>query len=198
MASRKMEHVSASAPYTFARQASRGGSTVILEDQPYRLRGCSSRGKTICQVREQCMPVLKAIFFDIGGTLGEVEPTSLKLHVFPDTVLILSAARALGFRLGIITNVPDNVGKDRVRAMLSEARIAEFFDDCALITSTEAASFKPVTAIYIFAANAMHLPAERCVYVDQNPAQVAGAVVAGMHGILRKSDAGFESRPWQT
>lgn len=44
------------------------------------------------------------MFFDIGGTLGEVEPTSLKLNIFPDTIQILSAARALNLRLGVITN----------------------------------------------------------------------------------------------
>jgi FMN phosphatase YigB (HAD superfamily) len=132
------------------------------------------------------MPVLKAIFFDIGGTLGEIEPTSLKLHLFPDSVSILSAARALGLRLGVITNVHDNIDKDRVRTMLAEACIAHLFDDDGLITSTEAASFKPETAIFLFAANAMHLPTERCVYVDGNGAQVAGAVAAGMQGILKR------------
>jgi HAD superfamily hydrolase (TIGR01509 family) len=131
------------------------------------------------------MPVLNAMFFDIGGTLGKVEPTSLKLHIFPDTISILSAVRALGFRLGVITNVAHDVDNDRVRAMLAEARIADLFDDDGLVTSTEAGSFKPTTAIFLFAANAMHLPAERCVYVDENPVQVAGAVWAGMHGIVK-------------
>lgn len=131
------------------------------------------------------MPVLNAMFFDIGGTLGEVEPTSLKLHIFPDTISILSAARALGFRLGVITNVPHDVDKDRVKAMLAEARIAHLFDDDGFITSTEAGTFKPRTAIFQFAADAMHLPVQRCVYVGEDPAQVAGAVAAGMHGILK-------------
>lgn len=131
------------------------------------------------------MPVLNAMFFDIGGTLGEVEPTSLKLHIFPDTISILRAARALGLRLGVITNVARDVDKDRVRAMLAGARIANLFEDCGLITSTEAGSFKPRKAIYLFAADAMHLAAERCVYVGEDPAQVAGAIAAGMHGILK-------------
>lgn len=132
------------------------------------------------------MPVLKAIFFDIGGTLGKVEPMSLKLHLFPDTVSILGAARALGLRLGVITNVPDDVDRDRVRGILAEARIDHFFNDNALITSTEAGSFKPTTAIYLHAAEAMKLPVDSCVYVDQNPVQVAGAVAAGMQGVRRK------------
>jgi FMN phosphatase YigB (HAD superfamily) len=132
------------------------------------------------------LPVLDAMFFDIGGTLGKVEPTSLKLHMFPDTIAILSGVRALGFRLGVITNVPHDVDKARVRAILAEAHIAHLFDEDGLITSTEAGSFKPATAIYLLAANTMHLPAERCVYVDANRVLVAGAVAAGMHGILKK------------
>jgi FMN phosphatase YigB (HAD superfamily) len=136
-------------------------------------------------IQEQSMPVLKAMFFDIGGTLGKVEPTSLTQHIFPDTISILSAVRALGFRLGVITNVPDDVDKDRVRAILAEARMAHLFDDDGLVTSTEAGGFKPTTAIYLFAANTMHLPAERCVYLDENPVQVAGAVWASMHGIVK-------------
>jgi putative hydrolase of the HAD superfamily len=130
------------------------------------------------------MPVLQAMFFDIGWTLGEIEPTSLKLRIFPDTVSILAAIRALGFRLGVITNVTNNVNKDRVRTMLAEASIAHYFEGGTIITSTEAGSFKPETAIFLFAARAIHLPVERCVYVDENRVQVAAAVTAGMHGIL--------------
>jgi putative hydrolase of the HAD superfamily len=131
------------------------------------------------------MPVLEAMFFDIGGTLGEVDPTSLRLHLFPDTISILHATRALGLSLGVITNVAPTVDKDRVRAMLTEAGIANLFEDRGLITSTEAGTFKPRTAIYLFAANAMNLGSEKCVYVGEDPAQVAGAVAAGMHGILK-------------
>lgn len=131
------------------------------------------------------MAILNAMFFDIGGTLGEVDPISLQLSLFPDTISILSAAQALGLRLGVITNVSKEVDRERVRAMLAEARIVHFFDEDGLITSTEAGSFKPRSTIYLFAANAMRLPAERCVYVGEDPAQVAGAIAAGMHGVLK-------------
>lgn len=131
------------------------------------------------------MPTLNAILFDIGGTLGEVEPTSLTLHIFPDTISILSGARALGLKLGVITNVPRDVDKDRIRAMLAEARISHLFDDDGLITSTDAGALKPRTEIFLFAANALHLPVERCVYVGEDPGEVAGAIAAGMHGILK-------------
>jgi FMN phosphatase YigB (HAD superfamily) len=131
------------------------------------------------------MAILNAMFFDIGGTLGTVEPTSLTLQLFPDTIAILSAARALGLRLGVITNVARDVDKDRIRAMLAEARIVQFFDEQGFITSTEAGSFKPRAGIFLFAADAMRLAIQRCVYVGEDPAQVAGAVAAGMHGILK-------------
>jgi FMN phosphatase YigB (HAD superfamily) len=132
---------------------------------------------------EPAMPVLKAIFFDIGGTLGTVEPGSLKLHLFPDSVSILGGARAMGLRLGVITNVPDEVDEDRVRQMLAEAQVGHFFEEGTVITSTDAGSFKPTTAIYLHAAAAMKLPVDCCIYADQNPVQVAGAVAAGMQGM---------------
>jgi FMN phosphatase YigB (HAD superfamily) len=125
------------------------------------------------------------MFFDIGGTLGKVEPTSLTLHIFQDTISILSGARALGLKLGVITNVPRDVHKDRVRAMLADARISHLLDDDGLITSTDAGALKPRSEIFLFAANTLRLPVERCVYVGENPAEVAGAVAAGMHGILK-------------
>jgi FMN phosphatase YigB (HAD superfamily) len=131
------------------------------------------------------MPVLKAMFFDIGGTLGKIEPATLKLHIFADTVAMLHGARALGLRLGVITNVTDEVGKDRVKAILADAGIIDFFEGDACITSTDAKSLKPATAIYVYAAEAVHLPRDTCVYIDTNPVQVAGAIVAGMHGIRR-------------
>src|SRR5688572_14279344 len=110
------------------------------------------------------------MFFDIGGTLGEVEPTSLKLRLFPDTISILNAARALGLRLGVITNVARDVDKDRVKTMLVEAGIGHLFEDDGLITSTEAGSFKPRVAIFQFAADALRFPAAKCVYVGEDPA----------------------------
>jgi len=129
------------------------------------------------------MPALKAMFFDVGGTLGDVEPAAAALDIFPDTVMILGMARALGFRLGIITNVQAHLDRGKIMTMLKQAGIADFFDESALVTSTEAACFKPATAIYHFAADAIRLPIETCVYVDSNPVQVAAAVAAGMQGI---------------
>lgn len=131
------------------------------------------------------MAILNAMFFDIGGTLGDVDPVSLELALFPDTIPILSAAQALGLRLGVITNVAKEVDRARVRTMLAAAGIVHFFDEAGLITSTEAGSFKPRTTIYLFAASSMKLPVERCVYIGEDPAQVAGAVAAGMHGVLK-------------
>jgi len=136
-------------------------------------------------MRENRMALLNAVFFDIGGTLGTVDPASLKLELFDDTTAILSAMHALGLRLGVITNVAPSVDRDRVRTMLAEAQILDFFDEAGCITSTEAGSFKPSQDIFLFAADAIKLPIERCIYVGEDASQVVGAVVAGMQGILK-------------
>lgn len=131
------------------------------------------------------MPILNVVFFDIGGTLGEVEPKALALQLFTDSTAILGSMRALGFRLGVITNVDDTVGKARVSEMLTAAGIAHYFESDGLVTSTEAGCLKPCADIYRYAANALSVPIERCIYVGEDPAQVAGAVGAGMHGVLK-------------
>lgn len=131
------------------------------------------------------MAILNVMFFDIGGTLGKVDPETLDLTLFPDMEPILRGVQALGLRVGVITNVARDVDKPQVRRMLAEAGIIDVFEDDALVTSTEAGTFKPEAAIYLFAAACVNLPPHRCIYVGEDPEQVAAAIGAGMHGILK-------------
>jgi HAD superfamily hydrolase (TIGR01509 family) len=54
-----------------------------------------------------------------------------------------------------------------------------------LITSADAGAPKPDRAIYEFAAHALHLEPGQCVYFGENPAEVAGAIAAGLHVIQK-------------
>lgn len=131
------------------------------------------------------MAILNAMFFDIGNTLGEVHPETLQLRMYADMEPILRGVHALGLRVGVITNVARDVTKERVRTMLRDAGILDVFEDAAIVTSTEAGTFKPDLGIYQYAARMADLEPQRCIYVGEDPVQVAAAIAAGMHGILK-------------
>ena len=131
------------------------------------------------------MARLRAFFFDIGGTLGDVDPATLKLKPYATTRDLLKGVRALGVQLGVISNTPAGVGRARILTMLQEAHLDGFFNAAALITSVDAGASKPERAIYEYAADALHLTPSECVYFGENPAEVAGAIAAELHGISK-------------
>ena len=131
------------------------------------------------------MARLRAFFFDIGGTLGDVDPAALKLKPYATTRELLKGVHALGVQLGVISNTPAGVGHARILSMLKEAHLDQFFTPAALITSADAGASKPERAIYEYAAKALHLTPDECVYFGENPAEVAGAIAAELHGIQK-------------
>jgi len=136
------------------------------------------------------MNKIEVAFFDIGGTLGTVTQghggSGYVLHPFRDTATVLEGLQLLGLRVGVITNVPSDMDKQSVGAMLADAGLVVFFDPAGIVTSTDAGSSKPSAEIYHYAAAALGVPAERCLFVGEDPAQVDGARAAGMQGLMRK------------
>src|SRR5438309_1782574 len=64
----------------------------------------------------QLGPQLKAVFFDIGGTLGRVSGLHpVQLKAFKSSVALLQTmGQTLGLKVGIITNIPpDRTNKTR-------------------------------------------------------------------------------------
>jgi FMN phosphatase YigB (HAD superfamily) len=131
------------------------------------------------------MPPISAIFFDIGGTLGNSDGAG-HLVPFDDSVALLRAARdSLGLRVGVITNLPASMSDDQVRQMLKDAGLFSFLDPVGLITNHAAKADKPDPKIYQFAAKQLGLPLECCLYVGEDAKEVKGAIDAGMSGILK-------------
>jgi len=131
---------------------------------------------------------LGAVFFDIGGTLGAVsgEPHARRLQLFPTSLAMVKVmAESLGLRVGVITNIPDDMSTQDVRAMLSAAGLLESMDADAIVTSRDAGAEKPDARIYHYAAGRIGLPAARCLYVGESAAEVAGAQAAGMAALLK-------------
>lgn len=90
--------------------------------------------------------------------------------------------KAAGLRLGVLTN---NVAEFREswRPMLP---FDELFDD--IVDSHEVGMRKPTAAIYQLALSRLGASAERTAFLDDLPANVAGAEAVGMRGVLVEED----------
>jgi FMN phosphatase YigB (HAD superfamily) len=133
---------------------------------------------------------LQAVFFDIGGTLGTVavDGHRFKLEPFPSSPALLQCAgKVLGLRVGIITNIPPEMTSDGVRRLLDAAGLLSLLDDAAIVTSRDAGVGKPKLQIFRFAAQRVGLPISQCLYVGEDPKEVAGAQAAGMAGVVKPS-----------
>jgi FMN phosphatase YigB (HAD superfamily) len=131
------------------------------------------------------VPRISAVFFDIGGTLANLNAAGA-LVPFDDSIALLKATRdTLGLRVGVITNLPDTLSDAQIRQLLEDAGLLPFLDPKGLITNHAAGADKPNSKIYQFAAKQLDLPIESCLYVGEAKDEVKGAVTAGMSGILK-------------
>src|SRR5262245_8067787 len=125
------------------------------------------------------MPI-EFTFFDVGGTLGERNPTTGLLVPFPSTVGLLTAVRTtIGLRLGVITTLGP-LSNAQGRDLLSQAGLLTFFDPDGFISEHDVnGQAKPDPAIYRIAAQKVNVPIDRCLYVGENLIEVIGALAAG-------------------
>jgi len=135
----------------------------------------------------QLGPQLKAVFFDIGGTLGRVSGTDpVELNAFVSSAALLQTiGQTLGLKVGIITNIPHEMADADVRRILDAAGLLSFIEATAIVTSRDAGANKPAPEIYQFAAERIGLLVNECLYVGEDPNEVLGAQRAGMAGLLK-------------
>lgn len=133
------------------------------------------------------------VFFDIGGTLGERNPSTGKLVPFPSTVGLLKSVRDdMGLRLGVITTLRE-LTNDEGRDLVAQAGLSGFFDPHGFVSEHDVSEKrKPKPEIYRFAAQQVGVPIDRCLYVGENLIEVIGAMAAGMCGMLKPSPPGRE------
>ena len=129
---------------------------------------------------------LKCVFFDIGGTLGNRDPATGKLVVFPDTIPILRGLRdQLGLRIGIITSL-GGLSNDEGKALLERAGLAEFIDARGFVSEHDVnGNAKPSPLIYRHAAQQVGVSIGECLFVGENLVEVIGARAAGMQALLK-------------
>jgi hemerythrin-like domain-containing protein len=151
---------------------------------------------------------IEAVFFDVRDTLGEVDRPGHLEPYRPSTEKLLQAMRdAVGLRIGVITNLPDDVTADQGREMLENAVLSEdaqtgetisirdFVDADGIVINHEAGASKPDARIYRYAAERIGVPIERCLFVGENLIEVLGARTAGMNAELKPCPPGREFQP---
>jgi putative hydrolase of the HAD superfamily len=99
--------------------------------------------------------------------------------VRPEGLRLLRAARAAGIRTAVFSNeLMDFQG----RAWVEAQEWFGLFD--VVVDASETGIRKPAVAAYDAAIEAVGLPAEAMVFVDDNPSYVAGGTKAGMRAVL--------------
>jgi beta-phosphoglucomutase-like phosphatase (HAD superfamily) len=134
---------------------------------------------------------IRFVFFDIGGTLGERDPTTGKLIPFPSSAKLLTTVRdVIGLRIGVITTL-GTLSNSQGRALLEQAGLAGFLDPQGFVSEHDVGEVaKPNLAIYEFAAHKVGVPIENCLYVGENLIEIMGALAAGMQALLKPCPPG--------
>lgn len=92
------------------------------------------------------------------------------------------------YRLAVVSNADITL-----RSRLSDGLgIAGLFDE--IVCSAEVGCAKPDAAIYGLACRRLGLPAEACVFVDDNEPNVRAAEALGIRGVLYRVDRGDDLR----
>ncbi|HKQ79622.1 MAG TPA: HAD family hydrolase [Blastocatellia bacterium] len=136
---------------------------------------------------------IEAVFFDVRDTLGVVDRKGHLVKYKPTTDQLLEAMKqSIGLRIGLITNLPDNVSREDGVQMVKEVGIWDFLDPKGFITNKEAGAEKPQAGIYEYAARQMGLSPDKCLFVGENLIEVIGAHAAGMRAVLKPFPPGRE------
>jgi FMN phosphatase YigB (HAD superfamily) len=129
---------------------------------------------------------IEVVFFDIGGTLGELDPATGQLVPYQSSIQLLDSLRnETPLRIGVITTLGPTLSSNQGRQLLKDAGLWPYLDDRGFISDHEAGRRKPDRMIYEYAAQEMGAPIQRCLYVGEHLLEVLGAEAAGMRGCLK-------------
>lgn len=130
-------------------------------------------------------PPIRAVFFDLGDTLGEatVEGNPLRLarfDVFPYALEVLRQLTAQGIRCGLISNTGGTRGAD-IERVLATTGILDGIDPDLRLYSADEGVTKASREIYQRAAARFNGSAAQCLFVGEDSAERAVAMSAGWH-----------------
>ncbi len=136
---------------------------------------------------------LKAVFVDIGGTLGDRDRATGRLVAYPSSAGMLRSFRdVLRLRIGVITTLGD-LSNAQGLELLREAELAQYIDAAGLVSEHDTHGIaKPDPRIYLHAADRFGLRPEDCLFLGENLIEVTGALTAGMKAVLKPCPPGRE------
>jgi putative hydrolase of the HAD superfamily len=107
---------------------------------------------------------------------------ALAWSIDDEVISVLRAVRAAGHRVAAFSNATD-----RLEADLDEAGVTDAFD--MIVSSWRLGLVKPEAAAFRACLRSLAVPADRCLFVDDRPANVAGAIAAGMPAVRHRDAA---------
>jgi len=150
---------------------------------------------------------LRAVFFDARDTLGNVVGPGQLVAFRPSTEQLLESVKALGVKIGVITNLPDNVSAAAGKKMVTEAvlsqdpvtgkyrTIGDFIPAKHVMTNHEAGVSKPDPRIYKKAAALLGVKPSESLFCGENLPECLGAAAAGFNYQLKPFPPGHEFLP---
>lgn len=139
---------------------------------------------------------VRAIFFDLGDTLV-VQDGGAQFVERPGASAAIAELKALGMRVGVITNTPDGFTEQDLDDLLEDPSLLDEFE-VVLLSSQATSPPKPDPAIFLEAHALLPdaPPVQQIAFVSENLAEIAdmqlaptlGARAAGMVGIHLSPD----------
>jgi FMN phosphatase YigB (HAD superfamily) len=131
-----------------------------------------------------------AVLFDVGGTLTYRDPQTAKYAWFQDALSTAQALKELGFRVGLLSNVPRGWDQAMLSRLLAEPEPLETLFDPVVLAQSPPPPGQPLAKPDPRAfqrALAMLGPGVKpadVVYVGENHDEVLGARLAGLRAVL--------------
>ena len=142
-------------------------------------------------VEAQCGRMSIAAYWnEVGKTLNLTPPEvkALRMDFYrgdsrnDDLVARIDQMRTTGLRTAILSNF-----SPELRPMLTQQALQQRFD--TIVISAEIGVMKPAAAAYQAVLDRLALPAARCVFIDDQAANIAAAQALGMYGIVFRDNA---------
>jgi HAD superfamily hydrolase (TIGR01509 family) len=102
-------------------------------------------------------------------------------RLYDDALPFLKALRSRGIKIAIVSNCSEHT-----RDLLETNGVADLAD--ALALSCEVGAFKPAAEIFTYALDQLGVPADRALFVDDQPAYCAGAAALGITAVQMVRD----------
>jgi FMN phosphatase YigB (HAD superfamily) len=131
---------------------------------------------------------IDVVFFDVGGTLGDLDPETGQFAQYASRGGLLRTVRdVISLRVGVVTTLGTAMTNDDAREMLREAGLDldGLLDPRGFVSDRDAGAAKPDVAIDQFAAARVGVPIGRRLFVGEYPSEIIGALAEGMKSVLK-------------